>query len=58
MTRPMTEAAKEARRQYNRAWAAAHPDNIKEAKARFWERKAAQIAAQQTQPQEVQSNEE
>lgn len=42
----MTEAAKEARRAYKREWNRRHPDKVKEAQARYWERKAAQ--AQQT----------
>ena len=42
----MTEAAREARRAYKRAWNAANKDKVKAAQARYWERKAA--AAQGT----------
>ena len=37
----MTEQAKEARREYMRAWAAANPDKIRAKNQRYWERKAA-----------------
>lgn len=36
----MTEAAKEARRQYARKWAKKNPEKIKAAKTRYWEKKA------------------
>lgn len=36
----MTEAAKEARRQYAREWAKKNPEKIKAAKTRYWEKKA------------------
>lgn len=40
----MTEAAKEARRQYRREWNKAHKDNIKRYQARYWEKKAREAA--------------
>lgn len=36
----MTEAAKEARREYRRKWAAANPDKVRAQQARYWERQA------------------
>lgn len=36
----MTEKAKQARREYKRAWAQANPDKIKAQQERYWERKA------------------
>lgn len=36
----MTEAAKEARRAYKRAWNAKNKDKVKAAQERYWERKA------------------
>ncbi len=41
----MTDAAKEARRAYKRAWRKKNPDKVKAATARYWERKAKQAAA-------------
>ena len=38
----MTEQAREARRAYRRAWAAANKDKVQAAQIRYWERKAAQ----------------
>lgn len=38
----MTEAARLARNAYKRRWAKEHPDKVKEACRRYWERKAAQ----------------
>ncbi len=51
----MTEAAKEARRAYKRAWNQRNKDKVKAAQARYWERKAAKAAQdqQQTQRQEA-----
>lgn len=36
----MTEAAKQARRAYARAWAKKNPDKVREIQARYWEKKA------------------
>lgn len=36
----MTDAAKEARRQYQRQWNKKNPDKVRAAQARYWERKA------------------
>ena len=41
----MTDAAKEARRAYKRAWNKKHPDKIKEYQAKYWNKKAEQAAA-------------
>lgn len=41
----LTEAAKEARRAYKRAWTRKNPDKVKAAQARYWERKAEQAKA-------------
>lgn len=38
----MTEAARLARNAYKRRWAREHPEKVKEACRRYWERKAAQ----------------
>lgn len=47
----MTDAAKEARRQYKRQWAKNNPEKIKAQQERYWtkraEEQAAQAAAQQ-----------
>ena len=40
----MTEAAREARNAYNRAYYARNREKVKEAKARYWARKAAEQA--------------
>ena len=37
----MTDAAKEARREYEKAWRAANPDKVKEKNHKYWEKKAA-----------------
>ena len=37
----MTEAAKEARRQYKREWNRKNRDKVRESQRRYWERKAA-----------------
>ena len=36
----MSEAAKMARREYNRKWAAEHKEQRKAARVRYWEKKA------------------
>ena len=38
----MTEAAREARRAYKRAWNAKNRDKVKASQERYWERKARQ----------------
>ena len=40
----MTEAAKEARRQYRREWNKTHKENIKRHQATYWEKKAREAA--------------
>lgn len=45
MQQELTEAAKEARRAYKRAWTRKNPDKVKAAQARYWERKAEQAKA-------------
>lgn len=45
----MTEAAKQARRDYKRAWNQRNKDKVKAAAARYWERKAAKAAQDQQQ---------
>lgn len=41
----MTDQAKEAQRQYMRAWQRANPEKRKAARERYWEKKAQQAAA-------------
>lgn len=41
----MTEAAKEARRAYNRKWEAEHKEQRREIMRRYWERKAQERTA-------------
>ena len=41
----ISEAAKEARRAYQREWAKQNPDKVAEYQARFWEKKAEEKAA-------------
>lgn len=48
----MTEQAKEARREYKRKWARANKDKVRQAQARYWERKAAQQAERERQYKE------
>lgn len=36
----MTEQAKEARREYLRAWRAKNKDKVRESQRRYWERRA------------------
>ena len=43
----MTDAAIQARREYNRQWRAKNPDKVKQYKVNHWEKKAQQAAAQQ-----------
>ena len=37
----MTDAAKAARRAYKRKWAKEHPDKVRAAQDKYWEKKAA-----------------
>ena len=47
-----TDAAKEARREYNREWAREHKEQRAEANRRYWEKKAERFQAekQRTEP--------
>ncbi len=45
----MTKEAIEARRAYRREWARKHPENVKAQQQRYWEKKAREAAAAQTQ---------
>ena len=45
----LTEEAKEAKRQYYRAYRAAHPDKVKEANRRYWEKRAQQKIVKEVQ---------
>ena len=47
-----TDAAKEARREYNRKWAREHKENRAESNRRYWARKAERLQAekQRTEP--------
>ena len=47
----MTEAAKQARREYKRAWNRKNRDKVKEAQRRYWEKRA-RITQEQTDAQE------
>ena len=40
----MTDAAKEARRAYKRAWNKANPEKVKAYQANYWQKKAEQQA--------------
>lgn len=42
----LSEAAKQARRDYDKKYRETHREQIKENKRRYWERKAARIAAE------------
>ena len=47
----MNEQAKEARRAYKREWNRRNRDKVRDAQARYWERKAAEAeAAQKDEP--------
>lgn len=52
----MTEAAKQARREYKRQWNRRNRDKVQQAQARYWERKAQAVQDQQ-QAQEAQQQE-
>lgn len=43
----MSEAAREARNAYKRKWAKEHPDKVKAANCRYWERKAQEATAEE-----------
>ena len=40
----MTDAAKEARRAYKRAWAQANPEKVKQYQDNYWQKKAQEQA--------------
>ena len=42
----MTDAAKEARRAYKREWARNHPESVRRTQAKYWEKKAEELARQ------------
>jgi len=42
----MTDAAKEARRAYKRAWNKANPEKVKAYQANYWQKKAEQTAGE------------
>ena len=54
----MTEAAKEAKRQYHRRWRKKNPDRVASAQARYWERQAQKIAAEVEESEEVSGHDE
>lgn len=41
----MTEAAKEARREYKKAWNRAHPDRVRQHQETYWTKRAARDQA-------------
>ena len=49
-------AAIEARRQYQKEWRAANKDKVREHNRKFWEKRAAQIAASRTQSETAASS--
>ena len=52
----LDEAAKEARREYFRAWRAKNPDKVSRINANYWARRAAAQAAQQKTDREAGSD--
>lgn len=54
----MTDAAKEARRAYKREWNRANKEKVKAAQARYWERKAAEMAAAKETENQTKPNQE
>ena len=48
----MTDAAKEARRQYKRQWAKNNPEKVKAQQDRYWAKRAAAQAEQEQEPEE------
>lgn len=51
----MTKDAKNAKRLYQKEWHKAHPEKAKEYNDRYWEKKAAKIAAE-TDPAAINEN--
>ena len=45
----MTDAAKEARRKYDREWRKNHPEAVRRYRIRYWERKAEAAEAEDDQ---------
>ena len=45
----ISEAARTARNEYYKRWRAANPDKVRAKNARYWERKAAQMEAENQQ---------
>lgn len=43
----LEERAKQAQREYARKWRANNPDKVKAAQARYWQRKAAELEAEE-----------
>lgn len=41
------EKARQERNKYYREWRAKHPDKVREANKRYWERRAERLAAEQ-----------
>lgn len=54
----MTEQAKAARRAYHNEWQRKNPDKAAAAAARYWEKKAAQIAQEGRETDVLQQNRE
>ena len=52
----LEERAKQAQREYARKWRANNPEKVKAAQARYWQRKAEQMAAEE-EINEMQENE-
>lgn len=48
----MTDAAREARREYMRRWNAENPDKRRAIQARYWARKAQEAELQRKKPEE------
>ena len=48
----MTDAAKEARRQYKRQWAKNNPEKVKAQQDRYWAKRAAAEAEQEQEQEE------
>lgn len=48
MAKDMTEEARKAQREYFRKWRRENPDKVREAKRRYWEKKAAEAAQAET----------
>ena len=42
----LSKQALDARREYQRQWRAANPDKVRERNRRYWERRAARMAAE------------